>query len=327
MEKIRVGIIGAAGYTGGELIRLLLLHPKVSIAFARSDSQAGKAVSAIHRDLEGDTSLVFSGSNHEDIDVLFCCTGHGETKKFLEQNPIAKGVRIIDLSQDFRLGESLNGRKFVYGLPESDRENIKLANNIANPGCFATAIQLALLPLAKAGNLRNKEVHVSGITGSTGAGVGLNATSHFSWRANNLSTYKVFNHQHLKEINMNLRKHGAAEEMEIQFIPYRGPFTRGIWITTYLTLGDQDTVDYEKLYADYYQGHTFTHVSQGELDLKMVVNTNKCLVKVEKHGSKLLVYSIIDNLIKGASGQAIQNMNLMFGLDEKEGLNLKSTAF
>lgn len=328
MEKIRVGIVGAAGYTGGELIRIVLQHPVAEISFAMSSSQAGKAISDVHSDLAGECELLFTDKPDLNIDVLFLCSGHGQSRAFLEKNPIPKGVRIIDLSQDFRLGESIQGKKFTYGLPEANRSAIRLADNIANPGCFATAIQLALLPLASGGFLAGKEVHISGITGSTGAGVGLSATSHFSWRAHNISTYKTFQHQHLAEIYQTLKRIAPEEEPSTQlfFVPYRGPFTRGIWITAYLKTNKSLEYHLEQ-YQDYYQNHPFSHVYQGELHLKQVVNTNKALIKLEKHGNQLVIYSIIDNLIKGASGQAIQNMNLAFGLDETLGLRLKSIAF
>jgi N-acetyl-gamma-glutamyl-phosphate reductase len=325
MEKIRVGIIGAAGYTGGELIRILVNHPFVDISFARSGSQAGRPVYETHQDLFGETDLLFSDAFHFDIDVLFICAGHGEAVKFLENNHIPKGVRIIDLSQDFRLGEKVNGRTFLYGLPELQREEIKLANNIANPGCFATAIQLGILPLAFKG-LLPAEIHTTGITGSTGAGVSPSATSHFSWRANNVSVYKAFQHQHLKEINRTLKQANEQADSQILFVPYRGPFTRGIWITSYISTS-LSLAEAQQIFEDFYQDHPFTHVTKGDLDLKQVVNTNKCLIKLEKQGDKLLIYSIIDNLIKGASGQAVQNMNLMFGLEETAGLKLKSTSF
>lgn len=328
MEKIRVGIIGAAGYTGGELIRILLQHPVAEISFAMSSSQAGKAIAEIHTDLAGECDLLFSDTMDLNIDVLFLCSGHGQSRSFLETNPIPRGIRIIDLSQDFRLGESIQGRKFAYGLPEAQRSAIKIADNIANPGCFATAIQLALLPLASGGFLAGKEVHISGITGSTGAGVGLSATSHFSWRANNISTYKTFQHQHLAEIEQTLKRASPDGEPDphLLFVPYRGPFTRGIWITAYLRSSKSLEFHLEQ-YQDYYQNHPFSHVFQGELHLKQVVNTNKALIKLEKRDNQLVIYSIIDNLIKGASGQAIQNMNLAFGLEETLGLRFKSTAF
>ncbi|MFC2188172.1 N-acetyl-gamma-glutamyl-phosphate reductase [Fulvivirgaceae bacterium LMO-SS25] len=325
MEKIRAGIIGAAGYTGGELIRILVNHPLVDISFARSASQAGSPVYETHQDLFGETELLFSDSFHFDIDVLFICAGHGEAVKFLQNNHIPKGVRIIDLSQDFRLGEKVNGRTFLYGLPELQREEIRLADNIANPGCFATAIQLGILPLASKG-LLGAEIHTTGITGSTGAGVSPSPTSHFSWRANNLSVYKAFQHQHLKEINRTLKQVNEQTDSQILFVPYRGPFTRGIWITSYISTNiSQDEA--QDIFEDFYEEQPFTHVTKGDLDLKQVVNTNKCIIKLEKQGDKLLIYSIIDNLIKGASGQAVQNMNLMFGLDETAGLKLKSTSF
>ncbi len=325
MEKIRVGIIGAAGYTGGELIRILVNHPFVEICFARSGSQAGNPVHETHQDLLGETDLLFTDSFHFDIDALFICAGHGGAVKFLQDNHIPKGVRIIDLSQDFRLGEKVNGRTFLYGLPELQREDIQLANNIANPGCFATAIQLGILPLAFKG-LLGAQIHTTGITGSTGAGVSPSPTSHFSWRANNLSVYKAFQHQHLKEINRTLGQVNENSNAQILFVPYRGPFTRGIWITSYFTslLSQAEAQD---IYEDFYRDHPFTHITQGDLDLKQVVNTNKCVIKLEKQGDKLLICSIIDNLVKGASGQAVQNMNLMFGLDETAGLKLKSTSF
>lgn len=327
-SKIRVGIVGGAGYTGGELLRILINHPRAEIVFAHSKSNAGAPVYQVHQDLFGDTDLHFSGSLSEDIDVLFLCVGHGDARKFLEANPIKTGIKIIDLSQDFRLNasSSLANRDFIYGLPELNREQIRGAFNIANPGCFATCIQLGLLPLAKSGIL-NTEVHISATTGSTGAGQSLSATSHFSWRNNNLSVYKAFEHQHLREISESIKQAGAGIGQEaISFIPYRGDFTRGIMASIYLE-SDLSAEELHKLYSDYYTGHAFTHVSSRNIDLKQVVNTNKCLLHVEKHGSKVLIISIIDNLLKGASGQAVQNMNLMFDLPEKTGLNLKAAGF
>jgi N-acetyl-gamma-glutamyl-phosphate reductase len=332
-QLIRVGIIGGAGYTGGELLRILINHPYVDIVFVHSNSNAGNFIYDAHTDFLGDTDLKFSGNEvfplgeRTGIDVLFLCVGHGDAKKFLDANPVPDNIKIIDLSQDFRLASNsaLNGRSFVYGLPELNRNKVKTANNIANPGCFATCLQLALLPLANKG-LLNTDVHISATTGSTGAGQSLSATSHFSWRNNNLSVYKAFGHQHLKEIGQSIEQLQSNFDKEINFIPYRGDFTRGIMASTYLDcpLSQEEA---ETLYFDFYQDHPFTHVSKKNIDLKQVVNTNKCLIHVEKHGSKLLILSILDNLLKGASGHAVQNMNLMFGLDECAGLRLKGSGF
>ncbi|WP_207424450.1 N-acetyl-gamma-glutamyl-phosphate reductase [Desertivirga brevis] len=326
-NKIKVGIVGGAGYTGGELLRILVNHPNVEIAFVNSNSNAGNYIYDVHTDLIGDTNLKFTSELSQDIDVLFLCVGHGDAKKFLEANPINDNIKIIDLSHDFRLGKAstIENKAFVYGLPELNRDKIRSAQNIANPGCFATCLQLALLPLAKAG-LLNKEVHISATTGSTGAGQSLSSTSHFSWRNNNLSVYKAFSHQHLKEIGESIHQLQPTFAEEINFVPYRGDFTRGIIASIY-TESDLSQEDLENLYEQYYAGHEFTHVSKKNIDLKQVVNTNKCLVHVEKHGNKILILSIIDNLLKGASGQAVQNMNLMFGLDERAGLRLKAAAF
>lgn len=325
MEKVKAGIIGGAGYTGGELIRLLIHHPYTAVSFIHSRSNAGKPVASIHQDLIGETDLHFTDKLSDDIDVLFLCVGHGEAKKFLEQNNISETIKLIDLSQDFRLSQNsqLAARSFVYGLPELNKEKIRTAKNIANPGCFATALQLGLLPLAKAGLL--KEVYTTGITGSTGAGQSLSSTSHFSWRANNIQAYKTLTHQHLKEINQSLVQSGASNP-EINFVPWRGDFPRGIFISSTITSdkGIQELVD---LYKEFYQDHPFTIVSDHEIFLKQVVNTNKCVIQLERSGSKLVVHSAIDNLLKGASGQAVQNMNLMFGVDECAGLNLKATGF
>ncbi|OZI09889.1 N-acetyl-gamma-glutamyl-phosphate reductase [Siphonobacter sp. BAB-5385] len=318
---MKIGIIGAAGYTGGELLRILIHHPEATIAYAHSNSQAGKPVASTHTDLFGDTDLTFAEHFHTDVDVVFLCSGHGESKKFLAANPDFENVRIIDLSTDFR--DESNG--FVYGLPELQREVIRQARKVANPGCFATSIELALLPLAQAGLLKD-EVHVSAVTGSTGAGQSLSATSHFSWRNNNMSIYKAFTHQHLTEIGMVLRKGQADFTQKINFIPYRGNFTRGIMANVYTDFAGT-LEEATKLYTDYYATHPFTHVSPASIDVKQVVNTNKGLIHLEVHEGQLLVTSIIDNLTKGASGQAVQNMNLMFGLDEKAGLNLKSVGF
>jgi len=322
--KIKAGIVGGAGYTGGEMLRLLINHPSVEIAFVLSSSNEGNPVSAVHTDLIGDTDLCFSGLLLQDIDVLFLCVGRGDAKKYLADNPINPSIKIIDLSQDFRLKANA-GDSWVYGLPELNREAIKTANNIANPGCFATCIQLGLLPLAAAGLLKG-EVHINATTGSTGAGQSLSATTHFSWRNNNLSVYKVFDHQHLNEIGESLLQLDAGFNGSLNFIPQRGDFSRGILASMY-TDSDLSAEELQKLYEDFYADQEFTHVSKKNVDLKQVVNTNKALVHVEKHGSKVFIVSIIDNLLKGASGQAVQNMNLMFGLPERQGLALKATAF
>jgi len=324
---IRAGIIGGAGYTGGEMLRILINHPNVDIAFVQSTSNGGNYVYEIHTDLFGDTELKFNSEFSTDIDVLFLCVGHGDARKFLEANDIPDAVKIIDLSQDFRLAKSskLKAKSFVYGLPELNRDAIKSAQNIANPGCFATCLQLGLLPLASA-DLLNNEVHITGATGSTGAGQSPSATTHFTWRNDNLSIYKAFDHQHLNEVGESLNQLQPNFGQTINFIPYRGDYTRGIIASIYIDCelsGDEAF----KLYEDYYTGHPFTHVTTHNIDLKQVVNTNKCFIQIAKHGSKLLITSIIDNLTKGASGQAVQNMNLMFGLDETTGLKLKATAF
>jgi N-acetyl-gamma-glutamyl-phosphate reductase len=322
--KIKTGIVGGAGYTGGEMIRILLNHPDVEITFVHSRSNAGNPLYAVHGDLLGETELTFAADLSNDIDVLFLCLGHGESKKFLEANTIAPSVKVIDLSQDFRLGESLPGREFVYGLPEMQKDKIRTAQNIANPGCFATAIQLGLLPLAQAGLLQ--EIHTTGITGSTGAGQSLQSTTHFTWRANNVSTYKVLTHQHLKEIRRSLQLLQPAFTGNVNFVPVRGDYPRGIWVTSYLESDlTQDAA--LQLYKTYYAPHPFTHVSDKQIDLKQVVNTNKCLIQLEKIGTKLVIHSIEDNLLKGASGQAVQNMNLVCGLEETAGLKLKSIVF
>lgn len=322
---VKVGIIGGAGYTGGELIRLLIHHPYVVVSFIHSRSNAGNAVASVHQDLIGETDLQFTDDLSNDIDVLFLCVGHGEARKFLEANEISESVKVIDLSQDFRLHphSTIGNRQFVYGLPELNEEEICKASNIANPGCFATSVQLGLLPLAQAGIL--EEVYATGITGSTGAGQSLSATSHFSWRANNIQAYKTLSHQHLKEINQSLLQLGGVPT-EINFVPWRGDFTRGIFISSMLTC-DWDIEQLNELYKSFYADAPFTHVSRQEVFLKQVVNTNKCVIHLEKVGSKLVVHSAIDNLLKGASGQAVQNMNLLFGLDESAGLNLKPIAF
>jgi N-acetyl-gamma-glutamyl-phosphate reductase len=328
---LRAGIIGGAGYTGGELIRLLINHPKTEIAFVHSKSNAGNLVSKVHADLIGETKLTFADNLNDEIDVLFLCVGHGEAKKFLQEQEVADHVKLIDLSQDFRLTEHsrTNSRQFVYGLPELNKEKIRSAKNIANPGCFATGIQLGLLPLAKAGLVGH--VYTTGITGSTGAGQGLSLTSHFSWRSNNIQAYKTLNHQHLNEVNESLhqlqksfRNNPLADG--IHFVPWRGDFARGIFVSSQIDC-DLKLEQLIELYDDFYNDHPFTFLSQDAIFLKQVVNTNKCVIQLEKVGSKLVIHSAIDNLLKGASGQAVQNMNLMFGLEECTGLRLKANYF
>jgi N-acetyl-gamma-glutamyl-phosphate reductase len=320
-KLLKVGIAGGAGYTGGELLRILLHHPAVDITFVHSKSQAGKPVHATHPDLLGETDLSFTDRMDVSADVLFLCMGHGESGIFLSQNQIPATTRIIDLSQDFR--DESNG--FVYGLPELQKEKITTATKIANPGCFATCIELALLPMAKE-HLLLSDVHVSAITGSTGAGQSLSSTSHYSWRNGNISVYKAFTHQHLKEIRQSLKQLHSAFSARINFIPYRGSFTRGIFASCY-TSSDLTLEQAQELYRDYYQKHPFTHISTGPVDVKQVVNTNKCFLHLEKFEDQLLVTSVIDNLTKGASGQAVQNMNLMTALDESLGLGLKPIGF
>ncbi|MEA5460229.1 N-acetyl-gamma-glutamyl-phosphate reductase [Arcicella sp. LKC2W] len=316
---MKIGIIGGAGYTGGELLRILIHHPEAEIVYVNSKSQAGKPVYNTHTDLLGDTDLRFSDDLHTNVDVIFLCSGHGESKKFLAANPEFKSVKIVDLSTDYR--DQSEG--FVYGLAELQRDKIRQANHIANPGCFATSIELALLPLAQAG-LIHDDVHVSAVTGSTGAGQSLSPTGHFSWRSNNISIYKAFTHQHLTEIGMVISSFQGTNPT-VNFIPYRGTFTRGIMANVY-TKFSGTLAEATELYKNYYQSHPFTHVSDVAVDVKQVVNTNKCLISLEVHDGNLLITSIIDNLTKGASGQAVQNMNLMFGLDEKTGLGLKSVG-
>jgi N-acetyl-gamma-glutamyl-phosphate reductase len=335
MNKIRIGIIGGAGYTGGELIRILVNHPGAEMVFVHSKSNAGKYLYEVHADLLGETDQQFSPALNNDIDTLFLCVGHGEAKKFLEETAIPEHIRIIDLSQDFRLEQNgqqptIGGHSFIYGLPELNKTEIRSARNIANPGCFATAIQLGLLPLAKAGLL--KEVYATGITGSTGAGQGLTATSHFSWRANNIQAYKTLTHQHLWEIHQSLHQLQnnfplfSSEGGKVNFVPWRGDFTRGIFISSQVDC-DWPADKLLSLFEDFYEQHPFTTVSRDAIFLKQVVNTNKCVIQLEKTGSKLVVHSALDNLLKGASGQAVQNMNLMFGIDETAGLKLKANYF
>jgi len=323
---IKVGIIGGSGYTGGELIRILLNHPNATIDFVFSTTRAGKKVTTAHPDLLGVTDLAFTGEVNKDVDVVFLCLGHGNSTSFLKENEFSKDTRIIDLSNDFRLEADavLDGKAFVYGLPELKKEEIKKAKYIANPGCFATAIQLGLLPLAKAHKL-DKPVHINAVTGSTGAGVSLSSTSHFSWRNNNVSWYKPFTHQHLGEINESL--HSLQENTgDLFFLPNRGNFTRGILATAYTDFDGSLEEAYE-LYNDFYKDAVFTQVTEEDINLKQVVNTNQCHIHLHKHNNTLLITSAIDNLLKGASGQAVQNMNLAFGFKETQGLQLKAGVF
>lgn len=324
---IKAGIIGGAGYTGGEMCRLLINHPFVELCYVQSSSNGGNYLWEVHSDLYGDTNMKFSETFSSDVDVMFLCVGHGDARKFLENNTVDARVKIIDLSQDFRLTEksSFGDRKFVYGLCEANPDAIAKAENIANPGCFATALQLAVLPLANAGLLTD-DVHASATTGSTGAGQKPTSTTHFSWRSSNMSAYKMFSHQHLLEIGETLHKQQNSFSGSVNFVPYRGDFPRGIIATVYTktSLSSEELV---ALYEKYYADAPFTHVSKTNIHLKQVVNTNKAIVFVEKHGDNAVIVSEIDNLLKGASGQAVQNMNIMFGIDERAGLKLKPLAF
>ncbi len=322
-SKIKVGIVGGAGYTAGELIRILLYHPQAVLKYIQSGSNNGQSVSSIHTDLLGDTDMVFTDINFDDTDVLFLCSGHGKSIDYIVKTDIPKHIKIIDLSHDFRLKRPEND--FVYGLPELNREKIRTASKIANPGCFATAIQLALIPLASAGLLVD-EIHINAITGSTGAGQAPSTTSHFSWRDNNLSVYKAFEHQHLGEIGESLHQAQPGFNKDLNFIPVRGNHTRGIFVTAY-TRFDKTIMEANEIYSNFYATHPFVNLAPANPDMKQVVNTNKGLLFLEKHGNKLMIISCIDNLIKGASGQAVQNMNLTFGLDERCGLNLKAIGF
>lgn len=321
---IKVGIIGGAGYTAGELLRIILNHPEVEIAFVQSTSNAGNLISDVHIDLLGETDLKFTDEMpFTKADVIFLCMGHGKSKEFMDDNNLPDSLKVIDLSHDFRLRRE--GNDFVYGLPELNRKEIKTAKNIANPGCFATGIQFALLPLA-ANNLLTNEVHVQAITGSTGAGQKPTSTSHFSWRNNNLSAYKIFEHQHEGEILQSLKQLQSGFSKDFNFVPIRGNHTRGIFVSAYTNF-DGTIEDAKKIFEDYYKAHPFVFVTSKNPGMKQVVNTNKAVIYLEKHGNKLVIISLTDNLIKGASGQAVQNMNLMFGLNEKTGLNLKPVAF
>ena len=321
---VRVGILGAAGYTGGELIRLLLNHPEAEIVFANSESNAGNPVADVHEGLYGDTELCFTSEMPFDsVDVVFFCFGHGKSEAFLKEHSIPENVKIVDLAQDFRL--EAPDHDYVYGLPEINKERIAKAQHVANPGCFATCIQLGLLPAASMGLIKGS-VAVNAITGSTGAGQKATATTHFSWRNNNMSIYKAFTHQHVPEIRQSLRQVQGHLDADIDFIPYRGDFSRGIFATEVI-MTDRPLEEIVEAYKAFYRDARFTHYVDKAIDMKQVVNTNKALVHCDKYGDKLLVTSTIDNLLKGAVGQAVQNMNIMFGLDEATGLNLKSSAF
>ena len=321
---IRVGILGAAGYTGGELIRVLLQHPQVQIVFANSQSNAGNKVYDVHEGLVGDTELTFTDAMpFDDVDVVFFCFGHGKSQEFLREHNIPARVKIIDLAQDFRIASP--DHDYVYGLPETHREIVKQAQHLANPGCFATCIQLALLPALKSGFITG-DIHVNGITGSTGAGQKPGATTHYSWRNDNISVYKTFKHQHLLEINQTIQELHPGYDGRVLFIPQRGCFARGIFVTAYAKC-DVSIEDVQSIYSQYYADAAFTHFTTKSPDMKQVVNTNKALVYVEKYEDQLLMISCIDNLLKGAVGQAVQNMNLMFGIEETCGLRLKASAF
>ncbi|WP_194976861.1 N-acetyl-gamma-glutamyl-phosphate reductase [Aquiflexum lacus] len=322
MKKIKTAIIGAAGYTGGELLRILVHHPNCELVYVHSNSQKGKGVTDAHPDLIGDTDLIFTDKvETEGIDAVFLGLPHGEAKGFLETHPFPKETVIIDLSTDFR--DESNG--FIYGLPEVNKSKIQSAKKIANPGCFATGIQLALAPAIAKGWVKN-DVHISGITGSTGAGKKLSETSHFSYRSSNMSVYKLFNHQHLKEIKQTFGQLQNEFDQNLLFVPYRGNFPRGIWITAYFPFSGTNE-EAIQVYREFYKDARFTHVSEKDIDMKQAVNTNKCIVHTQVENGQLVVYSAIDNLLKGASGQAVQNFNLAFGLEETSGLNLKSIAF
>lgn len=321
---MKIGILGGAGYTGGELVRILLNHPQAEIVFVNSESNAGNPVTDVHEGLYGETDLRFTDAMpFSEVDVLFFCFGHGKSAQFLKEHDVPANVRIIDLAQDFRL--AAEGNDFVYGLPEINRSRIASARHVANPGCFATCIQLGLLPAAKMG-LITKDVAVNAITGSTGAGQKPGATTHFSWRVDNLSIYKPFTHQHVPEIRQSLAQVQGSLDAEIDFIPYRGNFARGIFATE-IVRTEAPVEDIIEGYKAFYKDEPFTHYVDKPLDMKQVVNTNKCLVHCEKYGEKLLITSCIDNLLKGAVGQAVQNMNIMFGINERVGLNLKPSAF
>lgn len=324
---IKVGIIGGSGYTAGELIRILMFHPNATLDFVYSTTNAGKPLSIAHHDLMGDIEMNFTDQVNPDVNVVFLCLGHGKSKAFLEQNQFSNHTKIIDLGNDFRLTKDaeFDGKQFVYGLPELNKTAIQSANYIANPGCFATAIQLALLPLAKSG-LLNEDVHINATTGSTGAGVSPSETTHFSWRNNNMSHYKAFEHQHLGEINQSIQQLQAGYPNELLFVPNRGDFARGIFATLY-TKVEESLEDIVAKYEVYYADQPFVTVTTTNINMKQVVQTNKCIISLMKKGNRLLITSVIDNLTKGASGQAVQNMNLLFGLEETTGLHLKPCGF
>lgn len=324
---ITIGIIGGSGYTAGELIRILMFHPNVKLDFIYSTTNAGKPLTIAHQDLMGDIEMIFTDSINPNVDVLFLCLGHGKSIAFLESNIFSDTTKIIDLGNDFRLinDKNFNGKSFVYGLPELNKAEIKEAQYIANPGCFATAIQLALLPLAADG-LLSEDVHINATTGSTGAGVGLSSTSHFSWRNNNFSHYKAFEHQHLGEINQSLNQLQTSYSNELIFVPNRGDFPRGIFATLY-TISEESLEDLVAKYEAFYADQPFVTVTTTNINMKQVVQTNKCIISLMKKGNRVLITSVIDNLLKGASGQAVQNMNLMFGWQETTGLHLKPSGF
>jgi N-acetyl-gamma-glutamyl-phosphate reductase len=324
---INIGIIGGSGYTAGELIRILMFHPNAKIDFVYSTTNAGKPLSIAHHDLLGDIEMNFADTVNPNVDVVFLCLGHGKSISFLENNHFSSETKIIDLGNDFRLikEKDFKGKSFVYGLPELNKTDIKTAQYIANPGCFATAIQLALLPLASNGLLKD-DVHINATTGSTGAGVSPSETTHFSWRNNNMSHYKAFNHQHLGEINQSVNQLQATYKNELIFVPNRGDFARGIFATLYTTM-EESLEDVIAKYQSFYQDQPFVTVTTNDINMKQVVQTNKCIISLMKKGNRLLITSVIDNLTKGASGQAIQNMNLMFGLEESTGLHLKPSGF
>ena len=325
-SNIRIGIIGGAGYTGGELIRILLNHPNAQLVFVHSKSNAGNPLYHVHRDLLGETEIFFSDKVNEDIDLLFLCLGHGESSDFLKENKFSAKIKIIDLANDFRLTQhnKANNKEFIYGLPEINREEIRSASAIANPGCFATAIELGLLPLAIKGLIN--EVYTTGITGSTGAGQSLSQTGHFSWRVNNIQAYKTLTHQHLAEIHQTLNQVQVNHTTNVNFVPWRGDFSRGIFVTSTMKC-NMNLNEINDLYESFYKEHPFTIFSKEPIYMKQAVGTNKCFINIEKSNDTIAIHSVIDNLIKGASGQAVQNMNIMFGLEETTGLHLKSIAF
>lgn len=325
-SNIRIGIIGGAGYTGGELIRVLLNHPEAELIFVNSKSNAGNPLHKVHQDLLGETEMLFTEKISEEIDLLFLCLGHGESRRFLQENKFNDKIKIIDLANDFRIQESntIGERKFTYGLPELNRDLIRSSNSIANPGCFATAIELSLLPLATKDLLN--EVYTTGITGSTGAGQSLSQTGHFSWRVNNIQAYKTLTHQHLAEIHQSINQLQHTHHANVNFIPWRGDFARGIFASSTIKC-TLEINEINNLYTTFYQEHPFTIFSADPINLKQVVGTNKCLINIEKEKDTIVIHAVIDNLLKGACGQAVQNMNLLFGLDEKTGLHLKSIAF